>query len=266
MCKEIAILLLSTVAAVGQSFEVASVKPSRADAQRGSDGGPGSKDPVNYHFNSATLLDLIAIGYDVEYSQISSKSPLDNARFDLQSKVPAGATKDDFRGMMRALLAERFHLKAHTETREFPGFELIVAKNGPRMPNQPAHSLEGFPQTPEGRPGLAINFSTSGGYSLMRLRAQQQTMDALALALRRFAGDMPNSFVVNHTGLPGAYDFTLEFTRENRRQDTASMADPPVAPALFTAMQEQLGLRLVSAKVRFPVVVVESVDKLPTEN
>jgi uncharacterized protein (TIGR03435 family) len=78
--------------AVGPAFEVASIKPSRPDARRGSNGGPGSKDPINYRFTSATLLDLIAIGYDVEYSQISSTKPLDNGRFDLVAKVPPGAT------------------------------------------------------------------------------------------------------------------------------------------------------------------------------
>jgi uncharacterized protein (TIGR03435 family) len=266
MSRRIGVLLLSAVAVCAQSFEVASIKPSRPDAQRGSNGGPGSNDPVNYRFISATLLDLIAIGYDVEYSQVSSKKPVDDARFDLQAKVPAGATKDQFRAMMRTLLGERFHLKAHTETREFPGFELIVAKSGPKLPQQSAASMDGFPQMPPGRAGLAANFSASGGYSLVRVRAQQQTMDALAMALRRFAGDTPNSFVVNHTGLTGAYDFILEFVRENRRGDSASPSEPIAAPSLVTAIQEQLGLRLVSAKLPFPVIVIESFDKMPSDN
>jgi uncharacterized protein (TIGR03435 family) len=253
---------LAAIAAGAQSFEVASVKPSRPDAQRGSEGGPGSKDPLNYRFVSATLLDFIAIGYDVEYSQVSSKAPLDRDRFDLQAKLPEGASKDDFRAMMRAVLTDRFQMKAHTETKEFPGFELVVAKNGPKLPNQP-RSAEGFPQIPPGRPGLAATFSMNGGYSLVRVRAQQQTMDAFAMALRRYAGDTPNAFVVNRTGLDGAYDFTLEFTREIRGADAA---EPATAPSLFTAIQEQLGLRLVSKKVAFPVVVVESFDKVPREN
>jgi uncharacterized protein (TIGR03435 family) len=249
--KTVALLLVSAIAAGAQSFEVASIKLSRPDAQRGSEGGPGSKDPVNYRFISATLLDLIAIGYDVEYSQVSSKAPLDHDRFDLQAKLPEGTTKDDFQAMMRALLADRFQMKAHIETKEFPGFELVVAKNGPKLPNQPRSA---------NRPSLSATFSTNGGYTLIRVRAQQQTMDALAMALRRYAGD---TFVVNRTGLDGAYDFTLEFTREIRGADAA---EPPAAPGLFTAMQEQLGLRLISKKVAFPVVMVESFDRVPREN
>lgn len=256
------VLCLATVASA-QTFEVASVKVSPADSRRGSEGGPGSKDPLNYRFISATLQDFIAIGYDVGYSQISSKTALDSTRFDLVAKLPAGATKADFRAMMRTMLAERFRFKAHQETKEFPGFDLILAKNGPKLP-QPAHSMEGFPQLPPDRPGFVTNFSMSGGYILVRARAQQQTMPDLAKALGRSVENTP-VFVLDHTGLDGKFDFTLEFTREVPAAREAP-PEPATVPTIFTALQQQLGLQLVSKKIPLPVVVVESFEKLPTEN
>src|SRR5215469_9076411 len=80
-------------------FEVASVKPS------GPQGGPGTKDPTHYTFRSSTFQDLIGIAWNVQYFQISSKSAVDKDRFDVVVNVPEGATRDQFRLMMRALLA-----------------------------------------------------------------------------------------------------------------------------------------------------------------
>ena len=257
--------VLAAHALGAQSFEAASVKMSRPDAQRGSNGGPGSKDPLNYYFHSATLQDLIAIGNDVEYAQIVSKAPLDRDRYDVDVKLPAGATKDDFRAMLRALLAERFHLQAHTESKEFPGFELVVAKGGSKLGKQPAQSLEGFPPMPPTGPAMSANFSMSGGYSLVRMRGQQQTTRDLASSLRRVAGNAADGFVVDRTGIDGKFDFTLEFARELPGRQEAP-PEPSTAPSVFTAVQQQLGLQLVSKKVTMPVVVVESFERTPTEN
>jgi uncharacterized protein (TIGR03435 family) len=259
------VLLLAAQAAGAQSFEAASVKVSRPDAARGSDGGPGSKDPLNFYFHWATLQDLIAIGYEVEYVQIVSKAPLDRDRYDIDAKLPPAASKADFRAMMRALLAERFRLKVHMESKEFPGFELVVAKGGSKLGKQPAQSMEGFPQMPPNRPGMSENLSMSGGYSLVRVRGQQQTTTDLASSLRRVAANEPKAFVVDRTGIDGKFDFTLEFARERPGAPDAP-PEPATAPSLFTAVQQQLGLQLVSKKVVMPVVVVESVERVPTEN
>jgi uncharacterized protein (TIGR03435 family) len=259
------VFLLAVTPAGAQSFEAASVKVSRPDAQRGSNGGPGSKDPLNYYFHSATLQDLIAIAYEVDYGQIVSKAPLDRDRYDVDTKLPAGASKDDFRAMIRGLLAERFQFKAHTDSKEFPGFELVVAKGGSKLGKQPAQAMEGFPQMPPTGPGLAANFSTSGGYSLIRMRGQQQTTKDLASALKRMAANEPNAFVVDKTAIDDKFDFTLEFARE-RPGAQETPPEPASAPSLFTAVQQQLGLQLVSKKVVMPTVVVESVERVPTEN
>ena len=248
------------------TFEVASVKASGPHSVRGSDGGPGSKDPGRYSFGLATLMDLIVVAYEVDSIQISSKTPLDQQRFDLVAKVPAGATMREFRAMLRHLLEERFHLKTHMESKQFPAYELVIAKTGLKLrestgdePDKPAH-VEGFPDLPQGRPGLASNQRTSGGYILFHLRSQQEPVAVLARMIREPGGPP----VVDKTGLTGKYSFTVEYTRP--LAGATAGTDAPPAPDLFAALQQQLGLQLVAKKLAFDVVVVDSVDKLPTEN
>jgi len=235
---------------------------------RGSDGGPGSKDPGRYSYDVATPLDLIAVAYHVDYFQISSKAPLDQQRFDLAAKVPEGATKEQFREMMRNLLAERFHLKVHMESREFPAYELVVAKSGLKLKEsgeggaaeaQQQSREEGFPVLPAGRPGIASTRSLSGGYELVRMRARQEPLSVLA----EMIVVSTDRKVVNRTGLSGKYDFTFEYSIE---LPGGAPGQPPAVSDLLDALPQQLGLQLVAKQVPFDVVVVESMDGTPTEN
>jgi len=258
-------LFLCTGMAFGQTFEVASIRPSGPKSVRGSDGGPGGKDPTRYTFGRANLIDLIVIAYHVELFQVSSKLPLDRDEFDLAARVPAGATKDEFRVMLRNLLIERFHIKVHIESREFPALEMVIAKGGAKLGADAATRLaskDDFPQLTPGKPALAARNSTSRGHILTRIRGQQQPVSRLAEFLRS-AEPRP---IIDKTGLTGNYDFALEFSSElpNGLPDSAS--EPAGAPDLNTALREQLGLQLVAKKLPFDVVVVESVDRLPTEN
>ena len=253
------------------AFEVASVKPSGPQSKRGSDGGPGSKDPTRYSFGLASLLDLISTAYHVDYFQVSSPAPLDRQRFDLVAKVPEGATKQQFRVMLQNLLAERFDLKVHLETREFNAYEMVVAKTGLKLKEAVPGETTAPPEAPAspgdiGWPKLAPNVSRivaqnslSGGYNLVRLKAQMEPLSILA----NFPLTLDNVPVVDKTGLTGKYSFTLEYTTEIPGGNPDA---PPVAPTVFTAVQQQLGLQLVPKKLPFGVVVVESFNKLPTEN
>ena len=116
-----------------QSFDVASIRPSGSQSVRGSSGGPGSKDTERYTFNAASLRDLITVAWHVDNFQVSSRGSLDAPLFDLTAAVPAGATKEQFRGMLQNLLVDRFGLKVHIEARDFPAYELVVAKGGFRL-------------------------------------------------------------------------------------------------------------------------------------
>jgi uncharacterized protein (TIGR03435 family) len=254
-------------------FDVVSIKPSGAQSVRGSEGGPGSKDPTHYRFMSVTLKDLIANAYHVDYFQITSKIPLDRERFDLVANVPQGATRDEFRLMMRNLLEERFRLKAHIESKDFAAYELVVAQSGLKMKESGATPLPpqdmrqpppgaGFPDLPPGRAGAISNHSMSGGFLLVRTKAQQEPISVLVSMLQT-PGQEP---VVDKTGLKGKYDFTLEYSSDIPGAPRDGDGTPPVAPGLFTAVQQQLGLQLVAKKLPFDVVVVESLDRAPTEN
>jgi uncharacterized protein (TIGR03435 family) len=241
------------------------VKPSGPKSVRGSEGGPGTSDPGRYRFNSASLLDLIALAYNLQYFQISSLAPLDRQYFDFAANVPVGATKEQFRVMLQGMLSERFHLRSHIQSKEFPAYELIVAKGGLKLTEagsvvEPPARGDGFPEIPLGQPGISTNFSMRGGYQLVRMKAHEEPASLLARSLRTPDG-LP---VVDKTGLTGKYDFTLEYA-----MDPAPGADvqaPSDAPALFTALRQQLGLELVRKKVPFDVLIVDSIDKLPAEN
>jgi uncharacterized protein (TIGR03435 family) len=246
-------VLFYTALACAQSFEVASVKPSGPGSVRGSEGGPGTSDPGRYRFTYATLMDLLAHAYAVDYFQLSSKAALDRDRYDILATIPAGATKEQFRVMLQNLLADRFRLKLHKETREFPAYELVVAKSGAKLSQSQSDSPD--------QPSLTTEFTLVNGQSLARTRARKMPLAALETLLRR-ATDLP---VVDRTGLTGLYDFTLEHAHVmGRISETAP--DVPVAQSIFTAVQQQLGLQLVSKKLPFDVIVVDSFDRVPSGN
>jgi uncharacterized protein (TIGR03435 family) len=250
-----ACILLWAAVSLAQSpeFEVASIRLSGPKSERGSQSGPGS-----YSFHKANLDDLIAIAFHVEYRQMSSKVPLDKDSFDFDAKMAPGTTRDQMRLMLQAFLAERFHLKHHIETRDFTGYELVVAKGGPKLPaagSAPEH-LEGYPDLPLTRPGITSVHTNSNGNLLIRMRGRLRTTAELADWIQP-PEDGP---VADKTGLPGKYDFALEYGIER------AGAPPSDVPDLFTALQQQLGLQLLRKKIPLEVVVVDSIDKLPTEN
>jgi len=262
-------IALSAQSATPFSFEVASIKPSGANSVRGSEGGPGTRDPGRYSFGKADLMILIMIAYDVEDFQISSRYPLDRENIDLAAKVPPATTKEQFRLMLQNLLADRFHLKLHIESREFPAYELALAKMRLKLRmasarTEPAPRVwlqDGFPDLPPNRPGMMANNRASAGGFSVRIKAQKQPLARLAEILRT-ATDRP---VVDGTGLTDDFDFTLEFNRDGLNS-SPGIAEPQTAPDLNEALQQQLGLQLVNKRVSFDVLVIDSVDRLPTDN
>jgi uncharacterized protein (TIGR03435 family) len=245
-------VFVAAALAQAPAFEAASIKLSGPRSVRGWEGGPGTRDPGRYSFGQATLPDLIGIAYDVDQNtRISSAVPLDQHRFDLVAKIPEGATKEQFRAMMWALLVERFHLQAHVVSKELPVFDLVVAKGGPKLKESDAAD--------SGQPGISSNFSAQGGFEVVHVRAQRASMELLAKMLPN-PGEPP---LFDRTGLTGIYDFTLDYTIE---QGVSGSAGTPPAPDLAVALRQQLGLQMVGKKAAMDVVVVDSVDKLPTEN
>jgi uncharacterized protein (TIGR03435 family) len=148
--------------------------------------------------------------------------------------------------MLQNLFAERFHLVLHPETRQMPTYSLVVAKGGAKL-----HPVDDGPQSTSGRPG--------------RLEATRITMDKLANLLSRMTGQP----VLNETGLTGVFTFTVEWAPdETQHPDGSPEAVTPAAggPSLFSALQEQLGLKLDGRKAPAEVLVVDRIDRTPTEN
>lgn len=250
----------------GQTFEVASIRPSGPKSIQGDDGGPGTKDPTRYTYGQADLEILLMTAYDLDDFQVSSKQPLDRDRFDVVARVPANATKHDFRVMLQNLLAERFQMKLHFESREFPALELVVAQGGTKLGTPEATRLAsaaGFPQIEPGRPAFRVYNSPSGSSLVTRIRGQQQPVSEHARILRTID---PRP-VVDKTGLTGNFDFALQFSTPWTAPGTnPENAVPSDLPDVNTALREQLGPRLIPKKLPFNVVAVESFNRIPTEN
>ena len=165
-----------------------------------------------------------------------------DARFDIEAKLPDDASPKSVNEMLQSLLEERFGLQLHREEKELPGYALVVAKTGPKMKeNTDAESRGSFRMTRG------------------RISAQKATMAPFADRLSQFV-DLP---VVDKTDLKGSYDFTLEWTPE---ESQPASTDSPSGPSVFTALQEQLGLRLQSQKLAVGIIVVDHAERVPTEN
>ena len=193
---------------------------------------------------AVTLLDLITSAYGVRYEQVSGGPGwVNTAHYDIAAKAEGEAplTKEQSRQMMQALLGERFQLKIHRETREVPVYALVVGRNGPKLK-----------ETSADEPG--DNF-VRGGRAGMHMEATRGTMEQLARQLSGTAGP-----VMDRTGLAGYYAYQLDWTPATRPSDPESDT-----PSLFTAVQEQLGLKLETAKGPMEMLIIDRAEK-PTEN
>ena len=198
------------------------------------DAGPQPPQPAGARFEVAFQLK--------DYS-LSAPAWLDSARFDIAAKIPEGAAHERFPEMVQNLLIDRFKLAYHRESKVMPALVLVVDKKG----------LKVKPVADRGQHGS----STSYG----RLTANQLTMARLAEVLSREL-DRP---VEDRTGVSGLYDITLRFVPDNARP-TARPEDPSASSSIFAALQEQAGLRLETRKLPVEILVVDHIERRPTEN
>jgi uncharacterized protein (TIGR03435 family) len=271
---------LFTWCAFGQTdqipFDAASLKQSGPQSIRGSEGGPGSRDPGRFTFGSAALRELLGRAYGVvDYQQqVAGPGWIDTEKYDIAVTMPPSTTKLQFQRMLQSLLAERFKLVLHHETKMLPVYELVIAKTGPKLKEsvgttaaigasakKPAsdHDEDGFPILPAGLPGLV---QSVGPGQTSHWTARQETMSVFATMLS--GATAAGRTVIDKTGLGGKYDFHLYY--DMRLPGTAAGADDSPAPILFDALEQQLGLKLADAKAPFDVVVVDHAEKVPAEN
>ena len=265
----------STISAPLPSFEVASIKPNRSEDLR----KMVSFQSGRYTMIGLTTKLLISVAYGLEDFQVAGgPSWISSDRYDVNAKVedsvaaewqklPPHQRQEQLGAMLQSLLADRFKLKVSHTAKDVPIYALVVAKNGPKL--QEAKPGDNYPngiENPDGR-RAGVRRMWAGG-----IIAQGIPLASLAELLSRQLGRT----VTDQTGLKGNYDFKLQWTPD---QMPAAMPRGSVAnsgtdafpspessgPSLFTAIQEQLGLKLESHKGRVDVLVIDHIER-PSEN
>jgi uncharacterized protein (TIGR03435 family) len=247
------------------AFDVVSIKRSSPNATGGSVGAP----PGRFVMVNMDVRPVIGTAYEGEVDisdYIGLPGWATTERFDIEAKAPEGSKPADIAPMVRALLAERFAFKAHVETRQGPIYELTRVNPGAPLPPglekigvdcDALRSARQRGEKPELKPlssGLfPCNMSMKGGRG-MEIQSGGMTMAGLGRSVQSGTGRI----IVDRTGLEGFFAFTLRYSGGNASPDS----DPPT---LFTALQEQLGLKLQSATGPVRVLVIDHIER-PTEN
>lgn len=260
------LVLLCTINAVdspGQSimqFEVASIKLNNS-------GTATMKFPVpaegRFRATNFPLKALLSFAYGVLGSEIfGAPDWINSERFDVDARAPGtDLTREQYQQMLRALLEERFRLRAHRETRDLPAYELSVTRTGSRLRAADPQACD-----PAGKTGVACGAFFTGPSSLDgRSMSMAAFCNALGIVLGRSVAD--------HTALNGVFDIHLEFDPQGVNLGNSSSglsADPDKSdsaqPSIFSALQQQLGLKLESHKEPTEVLVVDQLERLPTAN
>jgi uncharacterized protein (TIGR03435 family) len=286
------LLVLASGVVFGQAsprleFEVASIKasaPPGTGANRVLGGMHVDGAQVSWTFLS--LNDYIDSAYRIRNYQISGPDWMASARFDVNAKLPDGATRKDIPEMLQRLLEERFQMKLHRESKELPVYGLVVGKGGLKMresaPDPAAETQNGgggASVAAVSRPGgVTVNYGNGAYFTFADNKFEGHKLPASAMAdvMARFT-DRP---VVDMTNLKGNYDFSLELSPEDFRAmgiraaiaagvtlppQALQMAEAASGDSLINAL-EKLGLKLESRKAPVDVLVIDHCEKAPTEN
>jgi uncharacterized protein (TIGR03435 family) len=296
--------LVMLPASAQPKFEVASVKQASPDAVLSSmNGGPMPRGLFNNSgantgritWINVVLIRVIMVAYDLFADRISGPDWLAGVGngYDISATMPPNTSVDDFRRMLQNLLAERFKLAVHRATKEVSGYVLEIGKNGSKITNSPAVPKE-EEVTDDGKPnpkrtealqymatrteafnamvsidekGFAVPRPGNPMYApgtafavtiVVNGRNRSTALNMPMSGIADFLGNLLGSPVQDQTGLTGKYDLRIEYV------PPSPDADP--GPDIRDAIQQQLGLKLVSKKVPVEILVVDHVEKVPTEN
>jgi uncharacterized protein (TIGR03435 family) len=267
-----------------RSFETASIKASAADARSFSISGTQRLEAKN-----ASLRDLIRVAYHVRDFQISGGPAwIDSEHYDIDAKVDGNpSAKEWFQTMgpmLQSLLEDRFKLKLRRETKELPVYVLTVAKSGPKFIPSKERSCTTFHWVRNSPPPGQSTSIHCGVIELTNIQLNR-TLDAVGMRIRGASDIEPglmtflsrelDRIVIDKTGLTGLFDFRLEWNRAATAALVSSGAlnDPnkatpspdPDSPSIFTALEEQLGLKLESSKGPVEVLIIDHAEK-PSRN
>jgi uncharacterized protein (TIGR03435 family) len=279
-------------------FEVASIRPQ---APVRIPNGPLARDLLGWQPSAAKpermtctacdLFFLIMRAYDLGRDRISGPNWLVDTRFGIEALAPKGATQKDTAPMLQNLLADRFGLRYHFEKKEFLNHTLRVAARGHKLKEAeepeaknlmpgvpPSVDRDGYPIIPSGYRGAGgAPLASNGG---MRWAFRGQTISDLGLIAGRElgaylgSGEFSPARITDETGLTGRYDFRLEFGPSGSRgmpspsEILSGAMEGPVgrAPDIVTAMEKQLGLTMTKGKIPIDVLVIDNIERAPTEN
>lgn len=276
MKRVYALLAICSAAAIGQEsaprFEVASIKPASPDA-RGNfiRSMPGGRMEVT----NMTLKDMMTLAWQVQPFQVEGGPPwISSARYDINAKAEKAPAQGEMPLMMQALLQDRFGLVIRKETREMPIYAIVLARKDGKLGPKMIESKEGScvkydpQQPPPTERGKAPAFCGNMFMGLNRMQAVAAPVSNLPGMMSRMLGRT----VIDKTGLTGKYDMQMEWTPDETQlgqfQPPAGAERPTFAeggPSIFTAFQEQLGLKLEAQKGPVEILVIEKVEK-PGEN
>ena len=217
----------------GQSFEAASIKPNTS----GSDSSSTHTTRGGLTAENVTLRRLIERAYVVADDALFGPEWLGDSRFDVVAKIPADAPTGQERLMLQSLLAQRFGLQVHRETRPVAGYAILAGKNPPAMHKKPA--------------GAEVNTNSGDG----GLGGTNASMTDLARLLSMRLGRS----VQDQTGLQGVFNFNVEWSLDSAHPEDRIFA-------IVTAVEEKLGLKLRPQKVSVEVLVVDHAERVPTDN
>jgi uncharacterized protein (TIGR03435 family) len=236
-------------------FVVATIKPSRPDAPRGGYGIRGREVTTT----NVTVNWMIKLGYNVHANQISGGPPwLDTERYDTvgQPDTAGEPSRDQMKLMIQKLLVDRFQLRFHTEKKELPVYAMVVLKTGSKIAVSNGD--------PNDFPGIGFG----RGPGVISLSGRNTGLNGVANGLQSNILDRP---VVDQTGLTGRYDFLLRFTPDPIQWNnfgvpaTANAGDLDAPPDIFTAFEQQLGLKLQPTRALVDVMVIDRIER-PSPN
>ncbi|HLK65353.1 MAG TPA: TIGR03435 family protein [Bryobacteraceae bacterium] len=236
-------------AAAPPSFEVASVRVSTI----GKAGGEGSRreniqtSPDSLTMRNVSLKSAIRWAYHVFDYQVSGPDWLQSERYDINAKSAGTVNEDQLRLMLQVLLADRFKLEVHHQTKEFSAYVLLVGKGGPKVHESKEDG----------------EFSMQPDQKRMVVTVQHAPVSQLTEML----SNIFRAPVVDQTDLKGRYDLTINVAKYlSEMQPTAGGAPPDPLSLITMGLQEELGLKLESKKMNLDLVVVDHAEKVPVEN
>jgi uncharacterized protein (TIGR03435 family) len=270
------------------AFEVASIRPPEPIAAQGVTAGVHI-DGAQVRCLLLSLRDYVRIAYKVKDYQIQGPDWMASTRFDIVAKLPSGATADQVPEMVGALLADRFQMKMHRDSKEFAVYGLVVGRGGPKLKASPTEAPAEGADAAKGAVNVVAASNNSGtvvdlgkgssvsiSYASNQIEAKKVSIPGLADVLARFA-DKP---VVDMTNIQGNYDFTLVFAPEDFRAmliraaviagatlppEALKLLDTASGDSMFTAL-EPLGLKMEPRKSPLEVLVIDGMQRAPSEN